>query len=222
MTTIVLTLGQDGQDQQSTEEHNQKVAENRLALQIFAILDHFKQPDPVGLPIASVPDPMPIPDITQNVAIAKMDIKNAQAYGLSKFRIVSMKTDLLRLCVEIALEIDETKMEGDYQMSLSFFSKAAGPFQVHMKHVVVTGNATLAVNRMGKLETQDIVMDIGFHNMSMNFENLGNSIDLSNTKLDKKLIFVDMPCFSQSKCNAPRDYHFIAGHNLQHHQTVHA
>lgn len=38
----------------SVSDHNKQVAENRLSSQIFAIIDHFHQEDPLGLPGAPV------------------------------------------------------------------------------------------------------------------------------------------------------------------------
>lgn len=70
---------------------------------------------------------------------------------------------------------------GNYTLS-SFFSKAEGPFTVILKNVFVKGNASLTVERDGKIRTQDINMDITFSDMTMNFENLGKSwkINLEN------------------------------------------
>lgn len=39
--------------------HNRNVAETELSAQIIALLEHYKQKDPVGLPGAPVPDPLP-------------------------------------------------------------------------------------------------------------------------------------------------------------------
>lgn len=35
-------------------DHNKKVAENRLSSQIFAIIEHYHQEDPLGIPGAPV------------------------------------------------------------------------------------------------------------------------------------------------------------------------
>lgn len=35
-------------------DHNKKVAENRLSSQIFALIEHFHQEDPLGIPGAPV------------------------------------------------------------------------------------------------------------------------------------------------------------------------
>lgn len=79
--------------------HNAEVAENQLTTQIFAILEHYKQDDPVGLPGAPVPDPFPVPDVKKNVGVGVLTMKNTLAYGMSKFRVTSIKTDLNALTV---------------------------------------------------------------------------------------------------------------------------
>lgn len=63
-------------------------------------------------------------------------------------------------------------VKGNYTLA-SFFSKAEGPFTIVLKHVVVKGNASLAVERDGHIRTQDISMDITFGDMAMDFQNLG-------------------------------------------------
>lgn len=37
------------------------MAENVLSNQIIALLEHYKQKDPLGIPGAPVPDPFPVP-----------------------------------------------------------------------------------------------------------------------------------------------------------------
>lgn len=41
-------------DKFANNPHNQNVAESQLAAQIIALLEHYKQKDPVGLPNAPV------------------------------------------------------------------------------------------------------------------------------------------------------------------------
>lgn len=63
-------------------------------------------------------------------------------------------------------------VKGNYTLT-SFFSKAEGPFTVVLKNVFVQGNASLAVERDGRIRTKDIKMDISFKDMAMDFQNLG-------------------------------------------------
>lgn len=85
----------------SIDEHNVDVAKNRIAAQLYAVLDHYKQEDPVGLPGAHVPDPLDVPDIKKNLGVATLNMFNVKSYGLSKFRIVSVKADLNAMTVRI-------------------------------------------------------------------------------------------------------------------------
>lgn len=48
-----------------------------------------------------------------------------------------------------------------------------GPFTITLKNVFVVGNATIGVERGGKLVSQKIDIDITFTDMAMDFQNLG-------------------------------------------------
>lgn len=162
-------------DEQQSEKmnlHNAKVAESRLSAQVFAIVEHFKQVDPIGLPGAPVPDPMSIPDIKKSLPMATLTMKNVKAYGLSKFRIKYTKVDLNALDVKCGVQVDQMIVHGNYSLSALFNTKS-GPFTVILKNVFTQGNASLAVEMDGKIRTSDILLDITFADMSMDFQNLG-------------------------------------------------
>lgn len=159
-------------DDPNVNENLEEAGKKRLSLQLFAIVEHFKQEDPVGLPDVPIPDPMDIIDIKKAFSVGTLHMKDVKMYGLSKFRIKYVKTDLKELQVNAGIQVDELQMIGNYTLS-SFFSKSSGPFTVLIKDVFVEGNGTLGVERDGKIKTQDIQMDIKFEDMSMNFENLG-------------------------------------------------
>lgn len=65
-------------------------------------------------------------------------------------------------------------VKGNYTLS-SFFTKAEGPFTIVLKDVFVKGNASLAVERDGRIRTKEIKMDITFRDMAVDFQNLGIS-----------------------------------------------
>lgn len=73
--------------------------ESALTAQIYSLLEHYKQPDPVGLPGAPVPDPFPVDDVKRSIGMGTLTMKNTKAYGFSKFRIKSVKLDLNELMV---------------------------------------------------------------------------------------------------------------------------
>lgn len=79
--------------------HNQNVAESKMSAQIIALLEHYKQNDPLGIPGAPVLDPLPVPYTKQSMGMATLTMKNASAYGLSKFRIKSVAVDVNELMV---------------------------------------------------------------------------------------------------------------------------
>ncbi|XP_059609052.1 uncharacterized protein LOC132256574 [Phlebotomus argentipes] len=153
-------------------DHNAKVAESRLSAQIFAIVEHYKQPDPIGLPGAPVPDPMKIPPIKKTLTMTTLQMDNVLAYGLSKFRIKFVKMDLKEMKVFAGIQVDKMTLVGNYTLN-SLFSRSSGPFTVVLKDVFTQGNVTLGVERDGKIRTQEINMDSVFADMSMDFQNLG-------------------------------------------------
>lgn len=149
------------------------MAENRLTGQVLAIVEHFKQEDPVGIPGAPVPEPMIIPMIKQDFSIGKMVMTDVAIYGLSKFRIKYSKIDLNSMKAQAIVHLDKMHMEGQYTLG-SFLSKSSGPFTVDMRDVKTHADITLGVNLDGKLETQDIKMDIvSDQPIQMDFKNMG-------------------------------------------------
>uniref|UniRef100_A0A182QKY9 Hemolymph juvenile hormone binding protein n=1 Tax=Anopheles farauti TaxID=69004 RepID=A0A182QKY9_9DIPT len=150
----------------------QMAGDTMLSEQLFAIIDLYKEDDPVGLPGATIPDPMPIPEIKQSLSIAKMHLRNVLAHGMSRFRIRFFRTELTTMSVQTQISIDEIAVQGNYTMS-TFFNRAEGPFTVLMRNVLTKANVSLAVERDGTLRTKDIELDIAFDDMAMDFQNLG-------------------------------------------------
>lgn len=136
------------------------------------MLEHYKQKDPVGLPGAPVPDPLPVPYTKQSMGMATLTMKDASAYGLSKFRIKSVAFDVNQLMVKAEIQLDLMLIKGNYTLS-SLFSSANGPFTVTIKNVIAKGNASVSVERDGKIRTQDISMDLTFSKLESDFKNLG-------------------------------------------------
>lgn len=68
-------------------------------------------------------------------------------------------------------------VKGNYTLS-SFFTSANGPFTILLKKVVAKCNATVGVERDGKVRTEDIAIDLGFADMTMDFQNLGMAASL--------------------------------------------
>lgn len=136
------------------------------------MLEHYKQVDPVGLPGAPVPDPLPVPYTKQSMGMATLTMKNASAYGLSKFRIKSVAFDINQLMVKSVIQLDLMQIKGNYTLS-SVFSSANGPFTVTIANLTATANASVAVERDGKIRTQDISIDLSFSKLESDFKNLG-------------------------------------------------
>ncbi|XP_068087185.1 uncharacterized protein [Anabrus simplex] len=115
---------------------------------------------------------MDIPDMKQSFSMATMTFKKVKVYGLSKFRIEYVRSDLAALQVTVAVRIDRLDIKGDYTMS-ALWSRTKGGFDVVLIDVFVEGVAMLTVQRNGQLQAQEINMDITFSDITMEFENLG-------------------------------------------------
>uniref|UniRef100_A0A182IWH2 Hemolymph juvenile hormone binding protein n=1 Tax=Anopheles atroparvus TaxID=41427 RepID=A0A182IWH2_ANOAO len=178
----------------------QTAGEQLLSEQLFAIIDLYKQEDPVGLPGATIPDPMPIPEIKQSFSFAKMHLRNVLAGGMSRFRIRYFHTELNSMSVTTQISIDEIAVNGNYTMS-TFFNRAEGPFTVLMKNVLTKANVSLAVERDGTLRTKDIELDIAFDDLAMDFQNLGfmGSIFQSVANSASNLVYDTMKPFMLSE-----------------------
>lgn len=50
-------------------------SEKKLSETIMTILEHYKQDDPLGIPGAPIPDPMPIPDMKKSFSMARLNMK---------------------------------------------------------------------------------------------------------------------------------------------------
>lgn len=83
-------------------QHNQDVAENKLSDQIIALLEHYKQKDPLGMPGKLVADPFPVPDSEQSLPMGStLTTTDALAHGLSKFRIKNIALDVYQMLVRL-------------------------------------------------------------------------------------------------------------------------
>ncbi|XP_039479149.1 uncharacterized protein LOC120443853 isoform X1 [Drosophila santomea] len=149
-----------------------KESQAKIAAQVEAMLVHFQQEDPQGLPGVPVPDPLEVPNVKKSMGMANLDMKQVKAHGLSKFRIDKMNLDLKEMKFNGGLQLDQMLVKGQYTLS-SFFSKANGPFTVILKNVYAEATAFLAVERDGQLATDRIKIDITFSDMTMDFQNLG-------------------------------------------------
>lgn len=74
-----------------------------MSEQLLQILEHFKQPNPVGLPGAEIPDPYPVPDMKQSLSFATVNFKNTAVYGISKFRIINVNVEIGAMEVRFSL-----------------------------------------------------------------------------------------------------------------------
>jgi len=90
--------------------------EKKLSEYVLAILEHYKQKDPVGIPGAPIPDPLIIPPMSQSFSVGRMHFKNVELYGLKKFRIEHITANLADMKMEAALLIDKMNIIGNYTL----------------------------------------------------------------------------------------------------------
>lgn len=126
----------------------------------------------MGLPGAPIPDPMSVPDMKHSFSMYTMNLQRVNVYGLSKFRIVRMESELALMQVSVTLSIQTLDIRGLYTLS-SWLSRSAGNFTVELMGVIVQGVARLEVGTDGKLHAQDIDLDLTFEKIDMDFKNLG-------------------------------------------------
>lgn len=77
------------------------MAANHLTVQVYQVIEHFKQVDPVGLPMLPLPDPMPVPNIKQGFSMGTMQMTNVSLYGTSQFRIKHVRTEIKEMKVSL-------------------------------------------------------------------------------------------------------------------------
>ncbi|CAL7946502.1 unnamed protein product [Xylocopa violacea] len=148
------------------------LGEKQLGDHIREILKHYQQEDPIGLPGAPIPDPMPVPDMKHSFSMYIMNFKQVNVYGLSKFRLVNVESELALMQVSVSLNIESLDIRGLYTLS-SWLSRSAGNFTVKLTGVHVKGLARLEVANDGKLQAQNIDLDLTFEKIDMDFKNLG-------------------------------------------------
>lgn len=146
--------------------------QKQISEYVLAILEHYKQKDPVGIPGAPIPDPMDIPPLSHSFSVGRMNFENVKVYSLSQFRVDHVTADLAAMQVDAAISIDVLTVLGNYTLS-TWLSRSQGPFTVKLSGVFVQAVTRLEVERGGQLEAQEMNMDITFKNIAMNFERLG-------------------------------------------------
>lgn len=80
--------------QNADESQTLAEGEKKLSDQLLIVLEHFKQPDPVGLPGADIPDPYKVPDMKHSFLFTTMDFKGMSVHGIRKFRIVHIDVEI--------------------------------------------------------------------------------------------------------------------------------
>ncbi|CAH0722882.1 unnamed protein product, partial [Brenthis ino] len=168
---VLFALGH-GEDVPSTTQSKLAKGEEKMSEYILKVLEHFKQPNPVGIPGANVPDPYNVPDMKQSISLGTLYFKNTAVYGISKFRILYINAEIGAMEVHAGLAIDKLQARGNYTMS-TWLNRVQGPFTVDITGIKITAKANLGVERDGKLRAQDIAIDMAFTNIAMNFENAG-------------------------------------------------
>ncbi|XP_058788883.1 uncharacterized protein LOC131662910 [Phymastichus coffea] len=171
LALLVLVRAEPGGEAEA-EREQLALGERQLGEQIKAILKHYQQADPVGLPGAPVPDPMDVPPMRHSFSMFSMDLRAIKLHGLSRFRIEHARSELALMQASVGLRIASLDVKGLYTLS-SWLSRSEGDFTVRLSGVRVQGLARLEVAADGRLRAQDIDMDLTFDDIDMDFRNLG-------------------------------------------------
>lgn len=182
-------------------------AEKHLSEQIGALLEHYKQMDPLGIPGAPIPDPFQIPNTKQNMLGQTLELTNSSAYGISKFRLknIRLNVEAMTVCpswaldqhfplnifwnflkVEAAVELDLIALKGNYTLKQLFGGSVRGPFTIVVKSILALGNASVAVNRDGQIRTEDIDIDIKIESLKADFKNMGKVLCTIIIQIEQK------------------------------------
>lgn len=110
----------------SIPRNDENVTPNPMAQQLFAVIDHYKNPDPIGLPI-SIPDPIVVDQaIEQKISVGTLVMKDVKVFGVSQFRIQNVTVEMdKKMEAGCGLIFDTLEMRGNYSLS-SFFMKSNG------------------------------------------------------------------------------------------------
>ncbi|XP_047521225.1 uncharacterized protein LOC125060386 [Pieris napi] len=147
--------------------------EERLSEFIANAIDHFKKPDPVGLPGAKIPDPYHVPEIKKSLPLGgSIVFKNTSLYGISKFRVLYVNVEAGKMEATAALSIDKVHAKGKYVLS-TWLRTYPGNYQTDVEGIKSIATASLEVDTDGKIKAQNISMDISFNNIGVQFENSG-------------------------------------------------
>jgi len=168
---ILLILG-GARGDVSEEVPDAEVRVNRLSEQVIAVLEHYKQKDPVGLPGVPIPDPMPIPEMKTSLTIGTLIMKNQMVYGLSKFKIETVYSNLADLEMSIAMRVGVIQMLGNYSFR-TWFTSTVGASNTTLVDLYAEGVAQLEVAREGHLEATDIDLDFSVADIHVDLENPG-------------------------------------------------
>lgn len=79
-------------------------------------MEHYKQEDPVGIPGTPIPDPLPIPPLSQSFSVGRMNFRDMQLYGLKKFKVDHVVANLAEMRVKAGILFDKLDVIGNYTL----------------------------------------------------------------------------------------------------------
>ncbi|XP_038209580.1 uncharacterized protein LOC119830583 [Zerene cesonia] len=147
--------------------------EENLTKYIMEVLEHFKTPDPVGLPGANIPDPYHVPDMKQYLTFGgSIAFKNTAVLGISKFRLSYVNVEASAMQGTAILGIDKLHAHGNYSLH-TWLKTYSGNYTADVEGIKATGLATLGVETDGRVRVQNVSIDIAVKKIDVQFENSG-------------------------------------------------
>ncbi|XP_050432754.1 uncharacterized protein LOC126840835 [Adelges cooleyi] len=159
-----------------------------LTLLTKNVLEHYQNPDPVGLPKAITPpysDPEPIPD-TDNMG---WNIYNSTMRGHSKFRLKQLYLNIVDLQLEFGISIDTLEVVGNYS-TWQVIHTYRGYYNVTLVDLHIDGHVSLKVGDSGHLETNKINMNMNYKSLHIDSDKVNKNIPLYETFVNTFTNFV--------------------------------
>ncbi|XP_015907494.1 uncharacterized protein [Parasteatoda tepidariorum] len=171
-------------DYSGTTDKGLEEYDTKLSNFLIEILENFRDQMPFGIPDIGVPavDPLVIPNIDEkiNEKVAQLEfrMRELNITGISKFRLQSLKADLVRGFANISITLPEMEADGHCYMNgkvLNIFPiNSDGPFFIQVKQVQISGYGDLNVT-MGehtRIHMNDLNLHLTFDSLKIEFQSL--------------------------------------------------
>lgn len=143
----------------------------KLSDQVRLIIDHYKNPNPEGLPGVKIPEPVHWPDKKLSRFGVTLNLHDTHVYGFSKLQIVAIDMDFSKLEIYMAVQANKLEVLGNYTLTtLLGLSRTQGSCNITCNEVYMEGIANLFIDKKGHLLAQEIELDVSINNFVVDFK----------------------------------------------------